>query len=183
MAKKPQDRFDDTSAYSGRAGAHRQPVSRRPWWVKMLISAGATAGLILAALVGVAVLDARNLEPIDISVLGVMPPPAPETTGIDPTLLTLEEREQITITVLNGTTSATLDEDVAAILTTQGWPNISNADAADSDVKLSVVVYGPEKDLSLATSVADSLGIAAVKQSDSYPGARVTVLVGIDFVR
>jgi hypothetical protein len=112
-----------------------------------------------------------------------MPPPAPETTGIDPTLLTLEEREQITITVLNGTTSATLDEDVAAILTTQGWPNISNADAADSDVKRSVVVYGPEKDLSLATSVADSLGIAVVKQSDSYPGARVTVLVGIDFVR
>ena len=183
MAKVPQDRFDDETAYSGRAGAHRQPISRRPWWATALISAGVSAGLVIAALAGAAVLDARNLEPIDISVLGIIPTPAPEITGVDPTLLSEAEREQITITVLNGTTSTTLDEDVAAILTTQGWPNISNADAADSTIKISVVVYGPDEDLALATSVADSLGIAAVKQSDSYPGAKVTVLVGKDFVR
>ncbi|CAB4869765.1 MAG: hypothetical protein F2785_04330 [Actinobacteria bacterium] len=183
MAKKPQDRFDDKNAYAGRAGAHRQPISRRPWWVTTLISVGVTAGLILAALAGVAVLDARNLKPLDISVLGITVTPAPEITGVDPTLLTEEERQQITITVLNGTTSTTLDEDVAAILTTQGWVNISTADAADSTIKISVVVYGPDKNLSLATSVAESLGIAAVKQSDSYPGATVTVLVGKDFVR
>ena len=183
VAKKPQDRFDDKSAYAGRAGAHRQPVYRRPWWVTTLISIGVTAGIILAALVGVAVLDARNLKPIDISVLGITAAPAPVITGVDPTLLTEAELNEITITVLNGTTSATLDEDVAAILTTQGWPNISTANAADSAIKISVVVYGPDKNLSLATSIADSLGIAAVKQSDSYPGATITVLVGKDFVR
>jgi hypothetical protein len=183
VAKKPQDRFDDSSAFPRRAGAHRQPISRRPWWATALISAGVTAGLVLAALAGVAVLDARNLEPIDISVLGTIPTPAPEITGVDPTLLTEAERQQITITVLNGTTSTTLDEDVAAILTTQGWPNISTANAADSTIKISVVVYGPDRDLALATGVADSLGIAAVKQSDTYPGANVTVLVGKDFVR
>lgn len=183
VAKKPQDRFDDKSAYAGRAGAHRQPISRRPWWVTILISLGVTAGLILAAMAGTAVLDARNLKPIDISVLGITAAPAPVITGVDPTLLTEEELQQITITVLNGTTSATLDEDVAAILTTQGWPNISTADAADSTIKISVVAYGADKNLSLATSVADSLGIAAVKQSDNYPGASVTVLVGKDFVR
>ncbi len=183
VAKKPQDRFDDESSYLGRAGAHRQPISRRPWWVTTLISIGVTAGLILAAMAGVAVLDARNLQPIDISALGITAAPAPQITGVDPTLLTEEELQQITITVLNGTTSATLAEDVAAILTTQGWPNISTADAADSTITVSVVVYGPNRNLSLATSVADSLGIAAVKQSDTYPGATVTVLVGKDFVR
>ena len=183
VAKQPQDRFDDKSAYDGRAGSHREPISRRPWWVTTLMSLGVTAGLILAAMAGAAVLDARNLKPIDISVLGITAAPAPVITGVDPTLLTEEERQQITITVLNGTTSSTLDDDVAAILTTQGWPNISTANAADSAIKISVVVYGPDKNLSLATSVADSLGIAAVKQSDTYPGATVTVLVGNDFVR
>jgi len=183
VAKIPQDRFDDKNSYAGRSGAHRQPISRRPWWFTTLTSVGVTAGLILAALAGAAVLDARNLKPIDISVLGITPPPAPEIVDIDPTRLTAEELQQITITVLNGTTSTTLDEDVVAILTTQGWPNISTADAADSTIKISVVLYGPDQDLSLATSVADSLGIAAVKQSDAYPGAKVTVLVGKDFVR
>ena len=57
------------------------------------------------------------------------------------------------------------------------------ASAADTTLKISVVVYGPDEDLSLATSVAMSLGIKAVKQSDLYPGARVTVLMGKDFIR
>jgi hypothetical protein len=65
----------------------------------------------------------------------------------------------------------------------QSWPNITTANAADSTIKISVVVYGPVEDLSLATSVAKSLGIKAVKQSDMYPGARVTVLMGSDFIR
>ena len=85
--------------------------------------------------------------------------------------------------MLNGTTSETLAEDVADILDAQDWPNITTAAAADSTIKVSVVVYGPDEDLPLATSVAKSLGISAVKQSDMYPGAKVTVLVGKDFVR
>lgn len=183
VAKKQQDRFDDRSAYAGRAGAHRQPVYRRPWWVTTLISVGVTAGIILAALVGVAVLDARNLQQIDISAFGLTPTPAPEIPDVDPKLLTEEELNQLTITVLNGTTSATLDEDVAAILTTQGWTSVSNADAADATIEISVVLYGPDEDLPLATSVAENLGIAVVKQSDAYPGAKVTVLVGTDLIR
>ena len=189
MAKYPQDRFDDTSAYARRAGAHRQPISRRPWWVTTLISVGVTSALILAALAGVAVLDAKNLQDLDIPTLGLTPTPTPTPTPtstipiIDPTLLTTKELKRITITILNGTTSTTLAKDVSDILKTQNWPNISTADAADSTIKVSVVVYGPDDDLSLATSVANSLGIAAIKQSDMYPGAKVTVLVGSDFIR
>lgn len=189
VANNPQDRFDDKNAYSRRAGAHRQPVSRRPWWVTTLISVGATASLILAALAGVAVLDAKNLQQIDIPALGITatptptPTPTPKIPVVDPALLTKKDLKQITITVLNGTTSETLAKDVSDLLDTLGWPNISTADAADSTIKVSVVVYGPDEDLPLATSVANGLGIAAVKQSDMYPGAKVTVLVGKDFVR
>lgn len=171
------------------AGAHRQPFTRRPWWVTTLISAGVTAAIILAALAGVAVLDAKNLRDINIPALGITatptptPTPTPTIPVVDPTLLTKKELRKITITVLNGTTSETLAKDVSDILDAQGWPNITTAFAADSTIKISVVVYGPDEDLPLATSVAKSLGIAAVKQSDMYPGAKVTVLVGKDFVR
>jgi len=189
VAKYPKDRFDDKSTRAGRAGAHRQPISRRPWWATSLISVGVTAGLILAALAGVAVIDAKNLQQLDIPALGITatptptPTPTPKIPVVDPTLLTKKELKLITITVLNGTTSETLAEDVADILKTQEWPNITTAAAADSTIKVSVVVYGPDEDLPLATSVAKSLGISAVKQSDMYPGAKVTVLVGRDFVR
>ena len=189
MVKYPQDRFDDPSAQAGPAGAHRQPISRRPWWATLLISLGVTAGLILAALAGVAVVDAKNLQELNIPALGITATPTPTPTPtpvipvVDPTLLTQKELKLITITVLNGTTSDTLAKDVADILKVQGWPNITTAAAADSTIKVSVVVYGPDEDLPLATSVAKSLGISAVKQSDMYPGAKVTVLVGKDFVR
>ncbi len=189
MTKYPRDRFDDKAAFPQRVGAHRQPVARKPWWVKTLLSLGVASVLILAALAGVSVLDARNLQDIDLPVLGITATPTPTPTPtptipiIDPTTLSKKELRAITITVLNGTTSETLDKDVAAILKEQSWPNITTASAADSTIKISVVVYGPDEDLSLATSVAKSLGIKAVKQSDMYPGARVTVLMGSDFVR
>ena len=189
MTKYPRDRFDDKTAVPARVGAHRQPVARKPWWAKGLVSLGVTSALILAALAGVAVLDARNLQDIDLPVLGITATPTPTPTPtptiplIDPTLLTKKELKDITITVLNGTTSETLDKDIAELLKEQSWPNITTANAADSTIKVSVVVYGPDADLSLATSVAKSLGIKAVKQSDMYPGARVTVLMGRDLIR
>lgn len=189
MTKYPQDRFDDKSAVPARVGAHRRGVVRKPWWVKGLVSLGVTSALILAALAGVAVLDARNLQDLDLPVLGITATPTPTPTPtptipiVDPTALTKKELKGITITVLNGTTSETVDKDVAEILKEQSWPNITTASAADSTIKVSVVVYGPDEDLSLATSVAKSLGIKAVKQSDMYPGARITVLVGRDFIR
>lgn len=189
MTKYPQDRFDNKADQPTRVGAHRLPIVRRPWWVKGLISVGATSALILAALAGVAVLDAKNLQQIDLPALGITatptptPTPTPEIPLVDPTVLTKKELKAISITVLNGTTSETLAEDVAGLLETQGWPNLTTADAADQTIKVSVVVYGPDEDLMLATSVAKSLGIKAIKQSDLYPGAKVTVLVGSDFVQ
>lgn len=93
-------------------------------------------------------IDAKNLQQIDIPALGITatptptPTPTPEIPIVDPTLLTKKELRQITITVLNGTSSETLAEDVADILDAQDWPNITTAAAADTTIKVSVVVYG-----------------------------------------
>ena len=80
MTKLPLDRFDDKASIPVRPGAHRQPITRRPWWVKGLVSLGVTASLILVALAGVAVLDAKNLQQIDLPVLGITATPTPTPT-------------------------------------------------------------------------------------------------------
>jgi len=100
-----------------------------------------------------------------------------------PTTLTEKQFAAITITILNGTTSPTLPTDVASLLTTQNWPQPTLADAADNTVEESIVVYRYPADELMANSIAASLGIETVQQSDVYRGARVYVLLGADFVQ
>ena len=49
--------------------------------------------------------------------------------------------------------------------------------------KESVIVYRYPADEFMATSIASSLGIENIQQSDVYRGARVYVLLGADFVQ
>ena len=188
MSRFPKDRFDDPTAVPARPGSHRRHIVRRPWWALALIGLGSSAAIVLAALAGIAVIDARNLEALKLPGLGATATPtptstAPGTSGIDdPTTLSAKQLDAVTITVLNGTTQPSTGQDVASLLTNQGWPHVSSADASDSSIKLSVVVYSADANRSVAHGVAQALGIAAIKQSDVYPGATVTVLVGADFV-
>jgi negative regulator of sigma E activity len=189
VSKLPADRFDDKSAAPTRVGAHRRRVVRRAWWVTTLISVGSVAAIILAALVGVSVIDAKNLQALDIPAIGITatptptPTPTPTSNTIDPLTLPKKELDKIAITVLNGTPQEGLAESVVTMLETTGWVNMTAAAAADDTIKVSVVVYGPATDEAYAHGVASSLGIKAVKQSDMYPGANVTVLLGSDFVQ
>lgn len=186
MSKYPQDRFDGTDSSSVRRGAHRTDVRRKPWWVKVVTVVASTAAIIVVALAGITVIDARlNFEIPDFSTIGQTPTPTPTPTVelFDPTTLTKKQFEAITITILNGTTSPTLPTDVAAMLTTQNWPEPTLADAAENTVKDSIVVYRYPADELMANSIAASLGIETVQKSDVYRGARVYVLLGADFVQ
>ncbi len=186
VSKYPQDRFDGLESSSGRRGAHRSEVRRKPWWVKGLTVLGSTGVIVVVALAGVTVIDARlNFEIPDFSTIGQTPTPTPTPTVelFDPTTLTEKQFKAITITILNGTTSPTLPTDVASMLTTQNWPQPTLADAADNTVKESVIVYRYPADEFMATSIASSLGIENIQQSDVYRGARVYVLLGADFVQ
>lgn len=189
MSKKITDRYDDSSRSPERVGAHRRPVTRLAWWVTTLISLGSVAAIILAALVGVSVIDAKNLQALDLPAIGITAAPTPTPTPTptipmkDPSNIKPGALAKLTITVLNGTKQSGLAADVADMLTAQNWQNISIANAADNTITVSVVVYGPDENLLYANGVAAALGIKAVKQSDMYPGATVTVLVGSDFVQ
>ncbi len=189
MSKLPTDRFDDTTSTPSRVGAHRRRIARRPWWFHTAIAGGSVVAIVLAALVGVSIIDAKNLQAIDLPAVGITatptptPTPTPEQDVADPLLMTDKELKNVTITVLNGTAEEGIAESVVTMLETTGWRNATPANASDSTIKVSVVVYGPEADLRYANGVAASLGIKAVKQSDMYPGATVTVLVGSDFVQ
>lgn len=182
----PKDRFDSVDQAANRRGAHRGEVKRKPWWVKGLAVVGSTTAIVVVALAGITVIDARlNFEIPDFSTIGQTPTPTPTPTVelFDPTTLTEKQFAAITITILNGTTSPTLPTDVASLLTTQNWPQPTLADAADNTVEESIVVYRYPADELMANSIAASLGIETVQQSDVYRGARVYVLLGADFVQ
>lgn len=186
MSKYPQDRFDAVDGKAAGRGAHRTSVRRKPWWVKALTVFASTGVIIVAALAGITVIDARlNFEIPDFSTIGQTPTPTPTPTVelFDPTTLTEKQFNAITITILNGTTSPTLPTDVASMLTTQNWPQPTLADSSDNTVKKSIIVYRYPADELMAQSVAAALGIETVQQSDQYRGARVYVLLGADFVK
>jgi hypothetical protein len=145
-----------------------------------------TSAVIVVALAGITVIDARlNFEIPDFTTIGQTPTPTPTPTIelIDPTKLTEKQFKATTITILNGTTSPTLAADVASMLTTQNWPQPAVADAADDAVATSVIAYRYSLDERLALSIGSSLGIDVIQQSDDYFGARVYVVLGADFVK
>jgi hypothetical protein len=186
VSKYAQDRFDDRDSSSVQRGAHRTTVRRRPWWVKVVTVVASTSAVIVVALAGITVIDARlNFEIPDFTTIGQTPTPTPTPTIelIDPTKLTEKQFKATTITILNGTTSPTLAADVASMLTTQNWPQPAVADAADDAVATSVIAYRYSLDERLALSIGSSLGIDVIQQSDDYFGARVYVVLGADFVK
>ncbi|MEN9740152.1 MAG: hypothetical protein RLZ72_418 [Actinomycetota bacterium] len=186
MSQYPQDRFDGIDTKSVGRGAHRAPVTRKPWWVKLVTVFASTGVIIVAALAGITVIDARlNFEIPDFTTIGQTPTPTPTPTVVllDPTTLTEKQFKAITITILNGTTSPTLPTDVASMLTTQNWPQPTFADSSDNTVKQTIVVYRYPADELMAQSIAAALGIETIQQSDAYRGARVYILLGSDFVQ
>jgi hypothetical protein len=186
VSKYAQDRFDDRDSSSVQRGAHRTTVRRRPWWVKVVTVVASTSAVIVVALAGITVIDARlNFEIPDFTTIGQTPTPTPTPTIelFDPTKLTEKQFKAITITILNGTTSPTLPTDVASLLTTQNWPQPILADSSDNTVEESVIVYRYPADEFMATSIAAALGIENIQQSGAYRGARVYVLLGSDFVK
>ena len=155
--------------------------------MNLLIAFGVIVALTLGSMAVVAVLDARNLEAITIPGIGVVESNAPTDTTqdgvLDPKTLTGKELRRFSITVLNGTTQASLGTDVANLLVAQSWKQPSVAAAADTTIEESVVIFDADENLPAAKGVAAALGIKTIKQSDQFPGATVTVLIGSDFVQ
>jgi hypothetical protein len=87
----------------------------------------------------------------------------------------------LTISVLNGTPDAQLDDKAGAAIKAAGWPVPTLADASSDKVKATVVYYADAGDEGIARGVAKSLGMSQVRLSDAFPGAKVTVVLGSDY--
>lgn len=92
-----------------------------------------------------------------------------------------EQADGLTITILNGTDTSGLAARAGNLLDREGWPEQTRTNADEKGVEDSLVAYEADDDEGLARGVAEILGISEVVQTENYPGARITVLLGADF--
>ena len=99
----------------------------------------------------------------------------------DPTQI---DTEGLTLTVLNGTAAQGMAGRASSRLSDIGWPEATATNADSTDVAQSVVAYSEDADKASALGIAQLLGLEAdaVVQTTAYPGARITVVLGADYV-
>lgn len=190
------DRFDDVEADVRYIGTHRRQQSSLSVFAPIGIGLGLVVILVLA---GLWFIDRNNdsldLDPNSIPLAGEESGEAPTEDGAeseegalpasdpveDPTSI---DTTGLTITVLNGTETSGLAARAGARLQAIGWPEPTATNAEATDVAQSIVAYGSAEDLGIALGIAMVLGIdsEAVIQTDTYPGARITVVLGTDYV-
>lgn len=187
------DRFDDVAKNPGYVGTHRRERSSWSLFAPIGIGLGAVAVLVLA---GLWFVD-RSDDYLDIGAMDLPvisgEAPAEEPVAIEPEAPMAAEpvtdpsqidTEGLSLTVLNGTGTAGLAARAAERLVVAGWPEPTATNAESSDVAESVVAHQDEADRGIALGIAELLGISAdqVVQTGAYPGARITVVLGGNYV-
>lgn len=185
------DRFDDVPQEEGYVGIRRAQRSKTFWLVPTGIVAGVSIILIAVGMVVVQRADERLqispeeialAEPEPTAVEEVAPEPEPEPEPVEPIINpTAEDADGLTITILNGTDTTGLAARAGNLLDREGWPEQTRTNADEQGVTESLVAYQDPDEEALALGVGEILGITQVVQTDNYPGARITVLVGSDF--
>ena len=185
------DRFDEVPQEEGYVGIRRAQRSKTFWLVPTGIVAGVSVILIAIGMVVVQRADDRLqispeeialAEPDPTAVEEVVTEPDPEPAPVEPIINpTADEADGLTITILNGTDTTGLAARAGNLLDREGWPEQTRTNADEQGVTESLVAYQDPDDEALALGVGEILGISQVVQTDNYPGARITVLVGSDF--
>ena len=183
MAKFPRDEFDDIPTLS-RVGAHRAPARKGRGWIRFAWAALATGVLVLAGVIGLALVnDSFQFELPSLAGESSPPPteapPATAEPVTDPS--TVDPALGLTITVLNASPVDELDEQIGDTLEEQGWPVGARNTAADRDFPDTIVFYNGEQFEGIARGILAAIGEPGdVQLSDAYPGAPVTVVLGAD---
>lgn len=187
------DRFDEVHGDPSYVGTHRRERSTLSLFAPIGIALGAVVVLVLAGLWFIDRSDDYlELDAADVPVI------AGEAPGEEPVVIEpevpaevqpVEDPSQIdttglTLTVLNGTGTSGLAARAGERLVSAGWPEPTATNAESSDVAESVVAYLDDADKGIALGIAQLLGIDAeqVVQTNSYPGARITVVLGANYV-
>lgn len=193
------DRFDTLPDGIDRVGAHRAPAKSGRGWIGFAWAALATGVLVGAGILGLSLFtDSINL-PFADTVGGDVAEPLPEETVPVPEPVAPVQNPDVSITVLNGTTTTGLANTVGDTLVAGGWcgatgvnevvdgPCVgrssegSRANAATQDIAATVVYYRDAIDESAARALVESLGVGEVQLSAVYPESPITVVIGADY--
>lgn len=191
------DRFDDVERDLGYVGTHRRQRSSWSVFAPVGIGLGAVVVLVLG---GVWLVDRSDdyltLDASEVPVISgeapadsdqdgavVLEPEVPEevVAVTDPTQI---DTVGLTLTVLNGTATQGMAARAVERLVMVGWPEATATNADSTTVQRSVVAYSEDADKAIALGIAQELNLDAdsVVQTTAYPGARVTVVLGSDYV-
>ncbi len=181
MATYQKDRFDSVPDDLLRTGAHRGPARKGAGWIAFAWAALATVVLVVIGLFALAVVNGK-LDDLPFFKPAASPTPTPTPTPTASPLL----NPTIPITVLNGTPSAGLANQVGDNLVAQGWGGAalglgSRSNASTTDVKQTVVYYSDPANEGAARALVLSLKVGQIQLSDVYPESPITVVIGSDY--
>lgn len=196
------DRYDDVPQGRSYVGTRRSARSSLSLFAPIGIALGAVIVLVVGGMWFVdrsddyLALDEAQLPVISVDASGSADsdgdieepvvieeePVAEEVVPVeDPTVI---DTEGLTLTILNGTATAGLAARANERLSVIGWPEATATNADSTDVKQSVVAYSEAADEAIALGIAETLGVGAdsVVQTSAYPGARITIVLGADYL-
>lgn len=186
MANFPQDQFDNLPTDLDRIGAHRAPKKKGGGWVGFAWAALATGVLVVGGLYGLSLVN----DQVSFEVPGlsggeapVETPSASPTPEVPPVLdpTTIDKSRKITITVLNGTATAGLQNVAGDALVAGKWPVVSRTQASQTDIEETVVYYRTAADEDVARGIVVALGVGKVRESEAFLGSPITVVLGSDY--
>jgi hypothetical protein len=183
MADFPQDRFDEVPSDVLRVGAHRAPKKKGRGWVGLGWAVLAFVILTTGGLIGLAAINSNiNFD------LPFLPGQAQEETPTPTQPPTAEPTlaPDVPLTILNGTATPGLANQVGDALVEQGWGGAaegvgSRANAATSDIEETVVYYADPSYEGAARGLVLALGVGDIRLSTDYPGSPITVVIGSDY--
>ena len=183
MAEFPRDRFDDVPSEVLRVGAHRAPHRKGRGWLWLGWAVLATVILTTGGLIGLAAINSNiNFDlPFFPGQPGAQPPTPPPPPPAAP-----PPPPPPPPTILNGTPTAGLANQVGDALVAQGWGGAavgvgSRANAATRDIEETVVYYADPSYEGAARGLVLALGVGDIRLSADYPGSPVTVVIGADY--
>ncbi|MGR0319078.1 LytR C-terminal domain-containing protein [Agromyces sp. ZXT2-3] len=174
MQKFPRDRFDSIPHGMDRVGAHRAPARRGRRWVTFAWAALAT---VVLAGIGIAAVAAYN-QRLDFDDTALPTGTASPGPTAEPTLA-----PDVSVAVLNGTSTSGLAARAGETLTAAGVPVGITTNADRSDIEQTVVYYASADLEGAARGVAQQLPEAEVRLSEEFgeEGMQLVVVLGADY--
>ncbi|MEO6941541.1 MAG: LytR C-terminal domain-containing protein [Terrimesophilobacter sp.] len=176
MANFPKDRFDDLPSDVQRVGAHRGPKPKGSGWIGFAWAVVATVVLTAGGLFGLAAIN-NNIN------FNFFPNPQPVVDTPTPTP-TLDPK--VPLTILNGTATVGLSNQVGDALVAKGWDGAkvgvgSRANASSNSIGATVVYYTDPSLEGAARGLVLALGVGDIRLSTDFPGSQITIVIGSDY--